>query len=370
MHSPPRILVVDDNPNNVEILTVRLESHGYDVVSASDGEGALAKAAQTAPDLILLDVMMPGLDGLEVCRRLKRDPDAPFTPIVLITARSEPSDVVAGLEAGADEYLAKPVDHGALVARVASMLRIKALQETVEQQRREIAEWNAALQQRVDAQVAELERLGRLKGFFSPALAEAIVSAGGESLLKPHRREVTLVYLDLRGFTNFTESAEPEEVMALLAEYHELAGRFITERRGTIEHFAGDGMMILFNDPVPVPDAPHEAATMALAMRDAFASLRERWKRRSYEVDLGAGIAVGYATLGTVGFEGRRDYAVAGNVANLVARLCAEAKGGQVVTDRRTLARLEDAFEAEEIGTRPLKGFTRPVTMFNLVGRR
>ncbi|MGE5103318.1 MAG: response regulator [Betaproteobacteria bacterium] len=370
MNEPPCILVVDDNPNNVDILKTRLESHGYRVVTAEDGEGAIARTRVERPDLVLLDIMMPGIDGLEACRRLKSDPALPFTPIVIVTAKSEAKDVIAGLEAGADEYLTKPVDHGALVARVASMLRIKALQETVERQRAEIAAWNAQLQRKVDEQVAQLDGLGRLKGFFSPQLAEAIVSGGADDLLKPHRREVTVVYLDLRGFTPFTESVEPEEVMSVLAQYHTLVGEHITAHQGTIEHFAGDGIMILFNDPVPVPDAPREAASMTVDLRDRFAALRAGWQRRGYDLDLGAGIAVGYATLGTVGFEGRRDYAVVGNVANLVARLCARAKGGQILIDRRTRACIEDKFATEEIGTLELKGFARPVPVFNVTGLR
>jgi class 3 adenylate cyclase/AmiR/NasT family two-component response regulator len=370
MREPARILVVDDNPNNVDILKTRLESHGYEVITAADGTSGLARATDDAPDLILLDVMMPGIDGLEVCRRLKADRSGPFTPIIMITARAEAKDVIAGLEAGADEYLAKPVDHAALVARVASMLRIKKLQETVERQRAEIARWNEQLRHKVDDQVAELDRLGRLKGFFSPQLAEAIVSAGADELLRPHRREVTVVYLDLRGFTTFTESAEPEEVMALLAQYHALAGKLITHRQGTIEHFAGDGIMVLFNDPLPLPDATHEALRMVVAMREQFAALRAEWRRRGYDLDLGSALAVGYATLGTVGFEGRRDYAVIGTVANLVARLCAEAKGGQILTDRRSLARIEDVSLVEPRGMLTLKGFARPVEVFNIVGLR
>jgi len=227
VHEPPRILVVDDNPNNVDILKTRLESHGYEIVTAADGEAALIRAVEDAPDLILLDLMMPGVDGLEVCRRLKSNRNVPFTPIVIITAKSDAKDVIAGLGAGADEYLTKPVDHASLVARVASMLRIKALQDTVEAQRRQIATWNEALQQKVKAQVDELDRLGRLKGFFSPQLAEAIVSAGADEVLKPHRREITVVYLDLRGFTQFTDSAEPEEVMNMLSQYHALAGELV-----------------------------------------------------------------------------------------------------------------------------------------------
>ena len=258
--------------------------------------------------------------------------------------------MIAGLGAGADEYLTKPVDHASLVARVASMLRIKTLQETVETQRAQIAAWNKALQQKVEEQVDELDRLGRLKGFFSPQLAEAIVSVGADEVLKPHRREITVVYLDLRGFTRFTDSAEPEEVMDMLSQYHALAGELIMTHQGTIEHFAGDGIMVLFNDPIPLPDATREAVRMTLALRERFAALRAEWHRRGYELDLGAGIAVGYATLGAVGFEGRRAYAVVGNVANLVARLCAEATGGQILTDQRTLARIEDAVVAEEVG--------------------
>jgi adenylate cyclase len=370
VHEPPRILVVDDNPNNVDILKTRLESHGYEIVTAADGEAALIRAVEDAPDLILLDLMMPGVDGLEVCRRLKSNRNVPFTPIVIITAKSDAKDVIAGLGAGADEYLTKPVDHASLVARVASMLRIKALQDTVEAQRRQIATWNEALQQKVKAQVDELDRLGRLKGFFSPQLAEAIVSAGADEVLKPHRREITVVYLDLRGFTQFTDSAEPEEVMNMLSQYHALAGELIMQYQGTIEHFAGDGIMILFNDPIPLRDATYEAVRMTLALRDRFATLRDEWHRRGYELDLGAGIAVGYATLGTVGFEGRRAYAVVGNVANLVARLCAEAKGGQIQTDRRTLARIEDSVVAEDVGTFNLKGFARAVSIFNVSGLR
>jgi class 3 adenylate cyclase len=370
MHQPVRILVVDDNPNNVDILKMRLESHGYEVVPAANGEQALAAAVSLTPDLILLDVMMPGVDGLEVCRRIKADASVPFTPIIMVTAKSESRDVIAGLEAGADEYLAKPVDHAALVARVASMLRIKALQETVEQQRSRIAQWNAELKARVSEQVAQLDRLGRLKGFFSPQLAELIVSGGADELLAPHRREVTVVFLDLRGFTNFTDSAEPEDVMSLLEEYHHVIGEQVIAYQAMIEHFAGDGVMILLNDPILVPDSPKVGVRMVVAIRERFAAVRAAWKKRGYDLDLGAGIALGYATLGTIGFEGRRDYAVIGKVANLVARLCDEAEGGQILTDRRTLARIEECVHVEPVGELTLKGFARAVEAFNIVGLR
>jgi len=233
MNDPPRILIVDDNEANRDILDTRLKAHGYVTLQAVDGEEALVATRQHLPDLILLDVMMPKLGGIEVCRRIKGDASLPFTPVILVTAKSDTQDVVAGLDAGADEYLAKPIDQAALVARVRSMLRVKALQD-------ELKDVNAKLAERVRDQVAQLERLSRLKRFFSPQVADAIV-AGGEEILKPHRREITAVFLDLRGFTAFTDRADPEEVLDLLRAYHATLGRTVEEFGGTLEHFAGDG---------------------------------------------------------------------------------------------------------------------------------
>ena len=287
--------------------------------------------------------MMPGLDGLEVCRRLKGDPTLPFMPVILVTAKADSRDVVAGLDAGADEYLTKPVDQAALVSRVKSMLRIKALHDTVEEQAAALGEWNRTLESRVRQQVEQLERLGRLKRFFSPQLADAIVQGGAEDPLRTHRREVTVVFADLRGFTAFAEAAEPEEVMAVLREYHGEMGRLILAHEGTLERFTGDGLMVFFNDPIPVPDAPERAVRMAVAMRDRVAELAARWRQEGYELDLGLGIARGYATLGAIGFEGRWDYAALGTVTNLAARLCGEARPGQILVAPRVLAALDDA---------------------------
>jgi adenylate cyclase len=239
MRTPPRILIVDDQPMNVDILQTRLRVHGYELLAAYDGEEALTKAKTDLPDLILLDIMMPKMDGIEVCQHLKADISLPFMPIIMVTAKVDTQDVVAGLEAGADEYLAKPVDQTALVARVKSMLRIKALHDTVQDQAQQLAAWNQTLEQRVQEQLGELERVGRLKRFFSPQLAELVVSAGGEKLLQSHRREVTVVFCDLRGYTSFTESAGPEEVMAVLREYHTALGQVIFHFQGTLERFAG-----------------------------------------------------------------------------------------------------------------------------------
>jgi len=361
---------VDDVPANVHILQSRLAAHGYDIVTATDGEAALAAVKETQPDLILLDVMMPKMDGFEVCRRLRADPSLPFIPIIMVTAKADPKDVVAGLEAGGDEYLTKPVDQPALVARVKSMLRIKSLHDTVEALAAERAEWNKTLERRVEEQLGQLEQLGRLKRFFSPQLAELIVAGGTDDPLKTHRREVTVVFLDLRGFTPFAETAEPEEVMGVLREYHAEMGKLILEHEGTLERFTGDGMMIFFNDPVPVPDPAERAIRMAVAMRERVSGLAIGWRKRSYDLALGVGIAQGYATIGAIGFEGRWDYGAIGTVTNLAARLCGEAKGGQILVHQRVATTIEDLANLEEIGPLTLKGLLKPVAAFNVAGLR
>jgi adenylate cyclase len=370
VRTPPRILVVDDTPANVDILQARLRAHGYDIVTATDGEEAIAAVRATAPDLVLLDVMMPKMDGFEVCRRLRADPSLPFVPIILVTAKSDPKDIVAGLEAGGDEYLTKPVDQPALVARVKSMLRIKNLHDTVQALAEEREEWNRTLERRVEEQVGQLERLGRLKRFFSPQLAELIVTGGADDPLRTHRREVTVVFLDLRGFTAFAETAEPEEIMSVLREYHAEMGRLIVEHEGTLERFTGDGMMIFFNDPVPVPNAAERAVRMTLAMRERVTGLVVAWQKRGYDLALGVGIAQGYATIGAIGFEGRWDYGAIGTVTNLAARLCGEAKGGQILVSSRVASALEELIELEEVGRLTLKGFLRPIPTFSVLGLR
>jgi class 3 adenylate cyclase len=358
VRTPPRILIADDNAMNLDILQTRLAVHGYEILTAVDGEAAIALAREKEPDLILLDVMMPKADGFEVCRRLRGDASLPFMPIILVTARTDPRDIVAGLEAGGDEYLTKPVDQAALVARVKSMLRTKALHDTVQEQA-------ALLEGRVRDQVGQLDRLKR---FFSPHLAEAIVSGGADDPLRSHRRLVTVVFLDLRGFTAFAETSEPEEVMAVLREYHAEMGKLILEHEGTLERFTGDGMMIFFNDPVPVPNAAERAIRMAVAMRERFNDLNAGWRKRGYELAQGVGIAEGYATLGAIGFEGRWDYGAIGTVTNLAARLCGEAKGGQILVTSRVAASVEGLAECEEVGALPLKGLARPVPTLGVVG--
>ena len=370
MRTPPRILIVDDTPANVHILQTRLAAHGYDIVTAADGEAALAAVKDTQPDLVLLDVMMPKLDGFEVCRRLRADASVPFVPVILVTAKTDPKDIVAGLEAGGDEYLTKPVDQAALVARVKSMLRIKNLHDTVQTLADERAEWNRTLERRVEEQVGQLEQLGRLKRFFSPQLAELIVAGGADDPLKTHRREVTVVFLDLRGFTAFAETAEPEEVMGVLGEYHAAMGKLILEHEGTLERFTGDGMMVFFNDPVLIPNPAERALRMAVAMRECVVELIRKWRRLGFDLDLGIGIAQGYATIGAIGFEGRRDYGAIGTVTNLAARLCGEAAPGQILISQRLLGTAGEGVEVEPVGDLTLKGFSRPITAHNVLRLR
>jgi adenylate cyclase len=373
MRMPPRILIADDQPMNVDILQTRLAVHGYEILTAADGEEALGMARAQLPDLILLDIMMPKMDGLEVCRLLKGDAALPFMPIIMVTAMADTKDIVTGLEVGADEYLTKPVDQAALVARVKSMLRVKALHDMAQEQADrlaaqglQLADWNRTLEQRVADQLAELERIGRLKRFFSPQLAELIVSTGEEKLLESHRREVTVVFCDLRGFTAFAETTEPEEVMEVLREYHTALGELIFRYEGTLERFTGDGLMVFFNDPVPCPDPAARAVRMAVAMRQRVGELTETWRKRGHELDWGVGIAQGYATLGKIGFEGRFDYAAIGTVTNLAARLCGEAAGGQILISQRVYAAVEALAVADLVGELSLKGFAKPVPAYNV----
>jgi adenylate cyclase len=368
MNDPPRILVVDDSEESRDIIATRLRAHGYETLEAADGESGLAAARECTPDLILLDVTMPKLDGIEVCRRHKSDTSLPFTPIILLTARTDTSDVVAGLEAGADEYLTKPIDHAALVARVRSALRLKELHDRVQAQADDLAKWNRSLELRVAEQVAEIERVGRLKRFLPPQLAHLIVSSRDESILESHRREITVLFCDLRGFTAFAEAAEPEEVLAVLREYHAALGVLIDKFEGTVERFTGDGLLVLFNDPLPCPNPPERAVKMAIEMRDEVSSLAAKWRYFGFELGFGIGIAHGYATLGCIGFEGRFQYSVTGRVANLASRLCDNASNGQILIDVNVHNAIENLADAEARGELVLKGFSRPVKAFSIRG--
>jgi adenylate cyclase len=363
-----KLLVVDDTPQNIKVLDAILSPRGYMVIPAVSGAEALHRVQTDMPDLILLDILMPGMSGYEVAQRLRADPATRFLPIVMVTALGAQEEKVKAIEAGADDFLTKPVNQLELLARVKSLLRIKDYHDTIQAQTAQLAEWNRTLEERVQRQVQELERLARLRRFLAPQLAELIASDQHEQLLESHRREVTVVFCDLRGFTAFSETTEPEEVMGVLREFHTAMGEIIHHHEGTLERFVGDGMMIFFNDPLPCPDPAARAIQMAVSMRGRVAELKAGWRRRGHQLDFGVGIAQGYATLGKIGFEGRFDYAAIGIVTNLASRLCDEAKGDQILVSQRVYSAIESFVEAETVGELGLKGFSRPIIAYNIVG--
>jgi adenylate cyclase len=367
----PLILAVDDTPENLEILSVRLEANGYEVQTAEDGEEGLRRARALEPDLILLDIMMPKRDGISVVRELKQDPKLKTIPVILVTAKADTRDIVEGLDAGGDDYLTKPFEHAALLARVRSMLRQKALHDTVQDQARQLAEWNTALEERVAEQVDQIERIGRLRRFLPPQVADLVVSSADHaSLLDSHRQEVTVVFCDLRGFTAFAEKAQPDEVMTVLADYHAALGELILAYEGTLERFLGDGLLVLFNDPMPCPDHPERAVRMALDMQQRVGVLAAGWRRSGHQLGFGIGIAQGEATLGRIGFDRRLDYAAIGRIPNLASRLCSEAKAGQVLVSERVFLSVEPKVEAAHVGQLALKGLPEPVPAYEVRGWR
>ncbi len=364
-----RILVVDDVPENVRLLEAVLAPRGYDVVSATDGSVALELAGSAKPDLVLLDVVMPQPDGYEVCRRLREREETAMLPVIMLTA-SDGQEKTKAIEAGADDFISKPFDHHELLARVRSLLRIKRYHDTIKAQAAELLELNRTLEERVRTQVEELERLRRLQRFLSPQLADAIVLSGDESILSSHRREVAMFFVDLRGWTTFVDAVEPEELMRVLGEFHSTIGGLVRRFDATVGFLEGDGVQLFFNDPIEVPDAALRAVRLGCALRVEMAELTPRWRRRGYDLDFGAGIALGYATCGEVGFEGRSDYAAIGAVTNLASRLADEATGGQILIEQRLYAEVEGDVGVEPVGEVTLKGFRRPVAAFNVVAVR
>jgi adenylate cyclase len=365
----PKILAVDDTAANLRVLEAMLAPRGYEIVTATSGQEALDKIRTEQPDLVLSDIVMPGMTGYDLCRKIRDDEATRYLPVVMVTASGEPERVQA-LEAGADDFMAKPYNQLELLTRVKSLIRLKSYHDTIERQKKELADWAHELGVRVGDQVEELEKMARLRRFLSPQIAELLLSQGGEALLEGHRREITVCFSDLRGFSAFSETAEPEEALAVLRAYHAALGGLIFRYEGTLEHFAGDGVMVFFNDPIQVPDPVHRAVRMAVEMRERMWQLCEQWSKRGYRLGYGAGVHVGYATLGRIGFEGRYDYGAIGPVTSLAFRLSSEAKDGQILLSQRALSAVEDIVETEPMGELNVKGFSRPVATFNVKGIR
>ncbi len=367
MDDEPVVLVVDDQAANIRLLDAVFSPRGYQVLTASSGEEALAILGEEQPHVVLLDIMMPGMDGYEVCRRMREQPATAYLPVVMITA-SDTQEKVRAIEAGADDFVTKPFDQAELLARVRSLVRLKRYHDTIERQAAELESWNRELEDRVQTQLAALERATRLRRFLAPQMAELIIDSGDESFLESHRREIVVVFCDLRDFTAFAESAEPEELMAVLRDYHAALGDLVSRFEGTLERFTGDGLMVVFNDPLPCEDADLRAIRMAVAMRTRVRDLAESWSRQGHDLGFGIGVAQGYATLGRIGLEGREEYTALGTVVNLAARLCAAAKSWQILVSQRVLTGIEDVVVHSSAGELELHGFSRPIRAYDIKG--
>jgi adenylate cyclase len=355
-------LVVDDSRVNRLVLVRQLAQLGLEAIEAENGVEALdlLHAHAEAVDVVLLDVMMPELDGYETLAAMKADEAIRHIPVIVVSGVEELDSVVRCIELGATDYLTKPINQRILHARLNATLAAKRLRdlelEYLAEQRR--------LSATIERQKTELSR------FLSPQVAALISSEGGDQMLAGHRRLITAVFCDLRGFTAFAEHADPEELFGVLGEYHRMMGEAITDHGGTLEHFAGDGVMVFFNDPLPQDDHVERAVRMALTMRDRFRPLADAWRKLGYELGFGVGIATGYATLGRIGFDGRYDYGAIGNVVILASRLSTQAAAGQILLSQRTAAMVEETIEIEPIGELEIKGLSRPVAASNALAAR
>ena len=367
--------MVDDDPTNRDVLTRRLARMGYRTRSAVNGRQGLESIRAEHPDLVLLDLMMPEMNGYEVLEACRDDPQLRDLPIIMISARETRSTTWSTASSlGAEDFLPKPFDPVVLEARVGACLEKKWLRD---QERELLADRpgaggqaggaNHELEERVGGQVTEIARLAQLRRFVSPQVADLLLTSGDERILQSHRSKIAVLFCDLRGFTAFAETSEPEDVMALLGEFHAAVGAEIHRWEATVGFFAGDGIMVFFNDPIPCEGPAEKAVRLAVSMRDTMAGLTREWRKRGHDLGFGVGLAFGYATLGQMGFEGRYEYGVIGSVVNLAARLCDQAKTGQILVSGRAYLAVEELVEAEPVGALSLKGLHAPVSVFNVV---
>ncbi|MDX2109243.1 MAG: response regulator [Verrucomicrobiota bacterium] len=373
MSTPRSILVVEDDLFFGPMLTELLSFEKYHAVWQNDSRKAVEQAANGDFSLILLDVGMPNLNGFQVCKLLKADPRTRGIPTLMVTAYSDTQHIVEGFASGADDYVGKPLRSEELFARIRTHLSMRDYRDALASANTELAtvnqqlvQMNRHLDQLVTEKVNELERTNRLRRYFSPQVVDTIVADNAERLLADHRREITVAFFDLRGFTPFVEANEPAVVMSLLREYHSTVGPIIFEHHGTLERFMGDGFMVYFGDPEAMPDHAVRAVNVAQAIQRCFAELVERWTSRGITLGLGAGIASGEAYLGNIGFAGRLDYSAIGVVTNTAARLCDQARPGQTLINQATARLIEAHCPIHPAGDRQLKGFSAPIPVYSL----
>lgn len=353
--TPPQIVVVHPDCARIEPLLKPLEIAGAVVRRVTAGNQLRSQLSASPPDCLILCNAVD--DAEKICQEVKSHPQA--GPIILLRQKEGGERDLALLQSGVDEILSRP-DPVELKVRLRNLLELHRL-------RRETSQFNAQVERRVSEDLSEAERISRLKRYLSPQLVAAVLSGNEADVLKPTRQEVSIVFSDLRNFTHFSETAEPEEIMAMLSEFHTLYGEIIFQFDGTLERFAGDGVMVFFGAPVPFKDHAQRAVAMAVTARERMEGLRTRWKKLGYNLDISFGIATGFVYVGNIGFEGRMDYAAIGKTTNLAARLCAAAKGGEILINRKTLYRVEELVEVEEIGELEVKGFSEPVTAYNVL---
>jgi adenylate cyclase len=350
----PCILVVDDEPD-LEALVLQkfrreIQNGTVKFLFAREGVEALSVLkANGDVDLVVTDINMPRMDGLSLLQKLQESEERVST--IIVSAYGDMVNIRTAMNRGAFDFLTKPIDFADLEATIAKTVR-------------HVQDMREARERQVQAERA----YDRLRRFLPPQVADLIVSSGTEKQLESHRREITALFCDLRGFTGFSESSDPEDVMTLLREYHTAIGKIIDKHGGTLERFAGDAVMVIFNDPVPLPNPALTGVQMALEMRTAVGGLLQKWRRLGHELGFGIGISHGYATLGTIGFEGRFDYAAIGTVTNVASRLCDEAKSGQILISPRVMLAIEDVVTVEPAGELTLKGISRPIVVHNVVG--
>lgn len=363
----PFICVIDDDAEYGRALCESLLTVGYNVRSfPSASEFMRLRGAWKDCDLVISDLSMPGISGLELCEALRAEKSLGRIPIILVTG-SEPQERVRGLEAGADDFVTKPYEWTDLLAKVRSLLAIRSAEVETLEELKTSRGLNDKLTTDLQSESKRSAQLVRLQRFLSPNLAHVLTQETSPSVLRPHRAEVTVLFVDLRRFTPFSEKHEPEDVLEVLSEYYTAVGMAAVKHRGTLGHLAGDGIMVFFNDPEPVENHREVAVRMALEAREVLATSRRLWREREYDIDIGFGLSSGYATIGEIGFERFSQYSVIGTVTNIASRLCQAAGDGQILASHRFVSSLRGCIcDAEGIGEVNLKGIEKPVSVYNI----